>query len=751
MDSPKAKPTLSYSAKLFRVRVSFTKADADANEKPPPELLQNAEARLNTAKQNGEIKYIRTYGERLETLWSKVREGPTFATSTTVFSVSVAAGAPDLPGVELHPPTDADHLFLLSLPNKPEIVKPWRLEWLKIVIANKARELNLPGYACQAQVYGALYAAQHGRAISKLPIRSTATPDTKPDDAQHPYKLLLNRLREEITLHAYDLVYFLNPENVQRLIQEIKDAAEKASTLETRIKPLDQEVIANLNAALAGPEVLGLDLPFVQLAAASGSPKVGVRKKAAVQAKRGIYPTSPDYGWQIEWDDTAMTAKFAFFDPKVYKDAKQPIDKTWLSEILRAAGIDENAMIEDFAEFDKKVKAKLSLKGVVVAKGQASVPGIGPYLHLCYKDSDSNADNSTLDMRAQQQRNIVVKDQLVAEVRYKTAPMIGRDIFGQESVPPRGEGLAVGAGNGVVESGDQFYARFAGLPEVIEGSPITIRLSKSLVHNGDVNLSSGNIIFAGNVEVKGNVETGALLHVGGDLKIDGSVMGGTIYCGGSIMITGGITSSGEASIVAKGNIQVDFVQNSRLRTGGDLNVARGLVASRIMANGAINITNSDGMIIGGHIICGGSLNSPRVGRSDGAVTILEVGSNPGPVMRERRHKARLERVTAVQDQDRQALTTLEKRKANQLTTHHVHQKKDLRLRLTKADRIISKLKKLIIAAAGSGGKYNAGSKLMVSGNLADNCQITIGGVAMPAEERNGVNLGASDLVPKAAS
>lgn len=756
MESNKSKLTLSYNAKLFRLRVSFTKADADLLEQPPKELIENAEARINAVKQSGEIAYVRTYGDRLKAIWSKVREGPSFATSETVFTVSVAAGAPELPGVEVHPPTGPDHLFLLSLPNKPELTRQWRIEWLKIVIGHKAREQNLLGYACQAQIYGSLFAAQNGRPINKLPIRPTATPDTKPDDAKHPYKLLLNRLREEITLHVYDMAYFMNPDNVQRLIKEIKDAAEKASTLEAKILPLDDEVIYNLNAALAGPESLGLDLPFVQLAAASGLAKTGAstRKKAATQVKRGIFPTSPDYGWQIEWDDSAITAKFAFFDPRVYKDSKRPIDKNWLAEQLRAAGIDESTMIQDFAEFDQKVRQRLSLKGVVVAKGQASQAGSGAYLHLNFKDGDGagKSDNTTIDLRAQQQRSIVLKDQLVAEVRYKNPPVMGRDIFGNESTPPRGEGISVGAGNGIIESGDQFYARFAGLPEIVEGTPITIRLSKSLVHNGDVNLTSGNIIFAGNVEVKGNVEKGALLQVGGDLKIDGSVSGGSIFCAGSVLITGGVTSSGETLIVAKGNIQANFSQNSRLRAGGDINVARGLVASEVVARGSVNVTNNDGMILGGELICGGSVNSPRVGRSDGAITILEVGSNPTPVLRERRMKARQERVKTIQDNDRQALATLEKRKANQLTLHHQNQKKSLRLRIAKAERIANKLKKLLDNATALGGaKYNSTAKLIVSGKIADNCQITIGGVVLPAEERSNVSLSSSDAAPKVAS
>lgn len=751
-----SKIKVSYNAKLFRMRVSFTHADAMLSPEPPAGILVRANERLDEAERAGEIKYRRLYKDRFHAMWKKVREtsAPTNE-HEGIYQVSVAAGAPELSGLVVEPINDGKHLFQLTLPTNTQLVKPWRIEWLKIAVSTKLQELGIRGVACQAQLHGALSAAQSGRVIKQLPINPTAAPETVPEDMNQPYKLVINRAREEISLHVYDVLYFRDPNKMIELLRAIDNAANKATKGSAdRYRVFDKDITTNLGLAMCGPEAVGLDLPFVQIAAATVSRKMIYHKKAAQEFTTArVYPTDHKHGWQIEWDASGMEARFKYFDTHLYAAPHAHFNIDWLQDTLRAAGIyaKVEGSIED--EFNRRVGAKQSLVNMVVARGEVGSSSSQPYLKVLFQDGlDLDLSRSQVDIRDQQQRRTVRSGQVIAEIRYKKPGKPHRDIFGKTQQIKPSETLNVKVGDGVRIDKNKFVATFAGLPEISEGEPIEIKLGKALVHQGDVNLVSGNIVFSGNVEIKGSVEPGSLIQVGGDLTIDGSVRGGKIYCGGSVTIKEGIISTGDAIIEAGGDIRADFAQNSTLVSGGSIHITKAIISCKVTAVGDIDFVNADGLILGGQILCGGSITCGRVGSPDSAAATLDIGVSPKHQLHERRLRARSVRLHKVLDDDRLAFKELSKRRMNQLTKHHQNLKDELAERTHRMANIIMRVDaKIRQASADSKAHFNKNAVLKVSGKVAANTRLHIGGEPIHiSEELSGITLTPPSMVKKAS-
>src|SRR5690606_24026810 len=141
-----------------------------------------------------------------------------------------------------------------------------------------------------------------------------------------------------------------------------------------------------------------------------------------------------------------------------------------------------------------------------------------------YRDAQARVsgdlDEDEIDLREIQQRNTVSAGQLVAEIRYEEPPAAGKNVFGEEISPPDDDEIIVQTGDGIVAKGkNKFYAAADGLPTINEQ---TITLSKVLVHEGDVNLRTGNIRFDGPVEIKGSIDASAVVETTGDLIVHGT-------------------------------------------------------------------------------------------------------------------------------------------------------------------------------------------------------------------------------------
>ncbi|MFC4389169.1 flagellar assembly protein A [Gracilibacillus marinus] len=120
----------------------------------------------------------------------------------------------------------------------------------------------------------------------------------------------------------------------------------------------------------------------------------------------------------------------------------------------------------------------------------------------------------------------------------------GISVLGEAIQNKKGKALRVLPGIGVDFIEDKLIATESGRP-VIEkrGKIVRASILSKLIHEGNVNLASGNIRFSGDVEIRGEVEENMIVEAGGDLYLYQSVANSEITAYKSIIAKGNIINS----------------------------------------------------------------------------------------------------------------------------------------------------------------------------------------------------------------
>lgn len=721
---------ISYAAALFRVRVEFSRAATMASPLPPADVLQRARAKLESVLKEKHIGFIVTYEQRLERAWTALRDA-SGEPESTVLGMTLAAGAPDIQEIYVDPPGDdaGRTAALVTISAAPALVAGWKFEWVKLCVAQRMRELRLPGPANAAQLQSAMLKAIQGEKVEKFPVSALSAIGPAEDKSKF-FSIVANKGRREVALIVRDIKPLLVGNALESLLQTVEAAAAKMSAATgDDYFTTKKDIQFALKNAMSGPERVGLDLPQVLLAA------YGLKRAGDQKSKPAAGPRRTNYAGagklEITTDESKMEAVVTNFSKKLYDDPSFQVNPEWLNNELDRLGVVFGREPELHKTLAEKMKVKEDLTGLCVARGQIGVGAKGPFIYPSFQDAGSNQaasglnmDKDVLNIREMQQRNIVKIGQLVAEIRYANPPQPGTTVFGAEIPPDNNEALMITLGEGVQSRDMQkFYATADGIP-VIEGT--TIALSKIFVHNGDVNLRSGNIRFEGPVEIKGSVDAGALVDVKGHLIIHGSIRGGTVICSESVEVSGGVVTGPTAYVKVRGNFSSEFIENSRVTCSGDIKAKKAILNSEIIAGEGVEVLNGDGIVAGGIISARHTLKTANLGFRRGAATDINVGVDFRIELRIRSYSGRLAKVTAKLAEDRQTLRELVSKKKEQMTARHEEMKARLQKRLGKGRIIIEKIEAALAAARGL-LVYDQNSKIIVAGTLAQNCKITCGG------------------------
>jgi len=725
---------ITYIPAQFRVRVEFTKAQCLASDAPPPDLMERAKAKLRQEKKRGNVAFYRIFKTRLERLWQTMRHADVPADAKV--ALTLVTGAPPLPGILINHPLDDGSVARLSFEAPPDVLATWRLELVKLTIGKLIRELKITAIPDPAQIHAAWLRACRGemiRGLSLLPV-----PPVQPERAStQPYEIRTGADGDEIVVVIHD-VKKLAPADAQQALLQAIDVATSHLAKQTGQEyfTLEKQVIRAIASANRGPEAFGIDLPLVVLGAFPNAP---VRKYLPVQSigttaqtlGPSVVKTRPaakdkplsDYVRVVVGPD-AMEAKVGAFDMSYYKSGSNLDIKSW-QQLLKAAAVVNGLapnLLEDLAA---KLAEKQDLTGLRLASGSLGTPGKSPFLEESYKLSPRpTGSTDVINMRDLQQRHVVKKGQLIAQVAYRTPASAGRDVHGAERPPLSGEGLAVTIGEGVtVKDGCMFYAAADGKPEI---NGLAIALTRVLIFEGNVNLSSGNIRFDGPVEINGSIEQGSRVEVHGDLHVHGMIQGGVVIAKGNIKVDGGIATNSDAKIHAGKDIAADFIENATVYCGGSLAVVKSIISSYVTAGENISVTEPPGQVIGGEITCGHVLTCTNLGRASGTVTKVKVGNNPRWEQSVAVRQKRLVRLTEVLRADRASLRDLNGRTKAQLNHRHDDLKKILQLRVAHLAKIIEKLT-VHVQSAKSQVTFREGAQIRVTNVLSANCTLEVCG------------------------
>ncbi|GMB07989.1 FapA family protein [Thermolongibacillus altinsuensis] len=229
---------------------------------------------------------------------------------------------------------------------------------------------------------------------------------------------------------------------------------------------------------------------------------------------------------------------------------EQIIEK--LKELHIVYGIKESNIMEALQATEKT--------SVVIAEGIEPVEGKDGWVEL--KVGNENArrpklrEDGTVDFREMEMITNVSDGQLVAVV-HPPQPGVPGITVTNEVIPFREtHPVTVQLGKGVAmsEDGTEIVAVQSGRPEIIEkGRTVIVSIIPKFVHQGDVDLSTGNIRFKGDIEITGNVQDEMEVEALGNVVIFQNVNRAKIQAQQSIFIhrnlISGTVISGENKIV----------------------------------------------------------------------------------------------------------------------------------------------------------------------------------------------------------
>lgn len=188
---------------------------------------------------------------------------------------------------------------------------------------------------------------------------------------------------------------------------------------------------------------------------------------------------------------------------------------------------------------------------IVLARGtppDKGVPGrLEWFVEMERQHSNVSDHDGRIDFRERPELPSVTPDQVLAHVHPSEPGQAGRDVRGMEVLPDEAPSVRLLMGKGVrkedAQKGpDRLLAARQGRPVAQEGRYGFWRINvlPTLVHQGDVDMASGNLTFDGDVEVRGNVTEGMRVVATGNIRVLGEVSGAVLLADGNVEVRGNV-------------------------------------------------------------------------------------------------------------------------------------------------------------------------------------------------------------------
>ena len=710
-------------AAQFRVKTEITKNLCKTLGDPPDDLVARAKTKMQSIQENGEIDIFAVYKSRLNEIWNACKNSTQLGDFEPI-SFTLAEGSPLLDAIRVESPSNEKAIANLSIEGDLAEVRAWRLEWILFYVNHLVRNMDEKRIPNPAQIHGAWLRAAAGSPIKDLLLGPLPPPPSEEEKKSKPYSIIANKAREEVTLLIRDINHVVEKIGSAKIADMVKDAANKvADQFGGRYNILRKEMIAGINQTVNGPEALGLSLP-IALLGATGAQKVPVN--AAGQMS---HPGAGKLNIVVASD--SMSATIQEFSPNIFKEKTFEVGEEWLKNEIRRHGIHLELTKPHLRGVLNSLAQKVSLEGITIATGIKSRGGSKPslhseYLELSSEEKENSEESDVVDLRSLQQRQIVKAGQLVASVIYQNKPILGRDVYGNPLEPASNASLNIEIGEGVEErEPGKYYATFDGVPELGKN---TLLLRKMMVHKGDVNLRTGNIVFKGPVEITGSVDNGAQVHVTGDLRVRGSIRNAFVRCGGNLTVDNGIVTGEKGLVSVHGDVKSEFIENSKVQCGGSIYLSRALLNSNVIAGGGIELLNlKDGIIAGGIVSCRENLITGHLAFKNGNVTELNIGVDWKAELSMRIRQFRLDKVKEAQTNDRKGLREIMSRpKSEQKAEKNQKRKKYFQERLVKARALIEKME-VHLDNAKANLVFDQDVKAFVYETMFANVKVQVGG------------------------
>ncbi|WP_156291246.1 flagellar assembly protein A [Oceanobacillus salinisoli] len=183
-----------------------------------------------------------------------------------------------------------------------------------------------------------------------------------------------------------------------------------------------------------------------------------------------------------------------------------------------------------------------------IATGKKAEPGKNGWIDLKVETDPMNGliedESGNVDFRETNVIPSVEKGTIIATLHDPIPGRPGITVTNEPLPAKQTHPLKVVAKNGIIEVDAKLVATESGRPSIEQrGQLVKAMILPKLVHQGNVDLASGNIRFNGDVEIIGEVEENMLVEAGGDVFIHKATSEATITTSKSIVVKGNVISS----------------------------------------------------------------------------------------------------------------------------------------------------------------------------------------------------------------
>ncbi|MCL6634813.1 MAG: FapA family protein [Peptococcaceae bacterium] len=223
---------------------------------------------------------------------------------------------------------------------------------------------------------------------------------------------------------------------------------------------------------------------------------------------------------------------------------RERLESPFTLEQLRDMLAAENVTVGlDFSRAGQLLGSPARAK-VKVAEGVYPEPPVDEKVEILFPEQMNFnlvvGEDGTVDYRDIQNHFCVEEGALLALKHAGIPGKPGKNVLGEEVQPPAPAKVTIHTGSGTFlsEDGNRVLAKKAGRPVLRkEGKVYHLQVEDVLIHDGDVDLKTGNIRFKGSlVVVHGNVQETMLVRATGLIAIEGTVTGAGVVSHDNIRI-----------------------------------------------------------------------------------------------------------------------------------------------------------------------------------------------------------------------
>jgi uncharacterized protein len=277
---------------------------------------------------------------------------------------------------------------------------------------------------------------------------------------------------------------------------------------------------------------------------------------------------------------------------------------------------------------DKVSLEKQPVTGLVVARGMPPMHGFDAHLRMEVEIGSIPGKvrgDGTIDFRERRMFVSVEEGQLIAKKVKETKGIPGKNVFGREIPQKEGRDIAVRVTEDAVynEKDRTVRAMKAGVLSIVKDNVIKVSSKQTIA--GDVDFNTGNIYSKSALEIGGSIKHGFVVAVRGDVSIGGDVQFATVSSHGNLVVKGGVVGSA-SNVNIRGDVDLNFLEHGTVHAGGNVILRKSSYYGTIIADGNI-CGDEKSKIIGGVLICSGSLTVGDIGSMSAEPATITVGTD----------------------------------------------------------------------------------------------------------------------------